>query len=100
MKIAEALLLRKHLQDKVQQLHNIKLQGEQGLFEVKFKRESVNTNSQAALDEITAQVPKVTMKEITAEYDLYASELRKLDASIQQANWTFEVSYSQPQEIK
>lgn len=99
MKIAEALLLRKHLAQKVDQLKTIKLQGEGGIFEVKFNRKSVSVG-QEAIDEIVAQVPKVTMKEVTKEFDLYASELRKLDTSIQQANWQFDISYTQSPDIK
>lgn len=100
MKLAEGLLLRKHLATKVQQLQNIKIQGEQGLLEVKFQRKPVNSDTSAAVDEIVAQVPKITMSQLTKEYDLYASELRKLDAAIQQANWQFDLNYTQPAEIK
>lgn len=99
MKLAEALLLRKHLAMKVEQLKTIKLQGDNGLFEVKFNRKSVQAGPEA-IDEIVAQVPKVTMKEVTKEFDLYASELRKLDTAIQQANWQYDVSYAQPSDIK
>lgn len=91
MKIAEALLLRKQLEQKVEQLKPIKQLGENSLFETKVKRVNVTE----AVDEITFNVPKVELKEITKEYDYYASELRKLDASIQKANWEFDVDYKE-----
>lgn len=99
MKLAEALLLRKHLAAKVKTLEPIKINGEQGLFEVKFQRKPVNSDTSHAVDEIVAQVPKVSFKDFTKEYDLYASELRKLDGKIQEANWKFDVEYSQPESI-
>jgi len=92
MKIAEALLLRKQLEAKVRQLEPIKQLGEQGLFEVKLKR--INVNDQT--DEVSFQVPKVTLEDVTKTYDHYASELRKLDSSIQQANWIYDVEYKMP----
>jgi len=90
MKIAQALLLRKQLEGKVRQLEPIKQLGEQGLFEVKVKRVNVNDK----VDDINLQVPKVSLSEVTAEYDKYASALRKLDASIQQANWQYDVDFA------
>lgn len=92
-------MFRKHLATKVEQLKNVKLQGDNGLFEVKFNRKPISSGPEA-IDEIVAQVPKVTMKDVTAEFDLYASELRKLDTAIQQANWQFDISYTQPSDIK
>lgn len=100
MKIAEGLLLRKQLAQKVEQLKTIKVQGDQGLLEVKFSRKPVQSQTEHGLDELVAQVPKITMKEFTKEFDLYASELRKLDAALQQANWAFDLNYNQPAEIK
>lgn len=96
MKIAEALLLRKHLAMKVEQLKPIKNFGDNGLFELKTTRKSVSEST----DEVTFNIPKVEMKDVTKEFDLYASELRKLDSAIQEANWKFDVSYNQPSEIK
>ena len=91
MKIAEALLLRKQLEGKVEQLKPIRELGDKGVFEMKSKR--VNVNEQT--DEISFQLPKISLKEITKEYDHYASELRKLDASIQKANWQYDIDYKQ-----
>jgi hypothetical protein len=93
MKIAEALLLRKQLEGKVAQLTPIKQVGDAGLFEIKIERKQVNDN----VDEVKFQVPKVTMAEVTREYDHYAAELRKIDTAIQKANWQFDVDYSEKQ---
>lgn len=90
MKIAQALLLRKQLEKKVAQLEPIKNYGEQGLFETKTKR--INVSEQ--FDEVSLQIPKLTLADVTGEYDKYASALRKLDASIQKANWEFDVDFS------
>jgi hypothetical protein len=90
MKIAQALLLRKQLEKKVNQLEPIKAMGEQGIFATKVSR--VNVSEQ--VDEVSIQVPKMTLSEVTAEYDKYASSLRKLDASIQKANWEFDVDFT------
>ncbi len=91
MKIAEALLLRKQLEAKVQQLTPIKQVGEQGLFELKTERRNISEN----VDEVKFQVPKVTMSEVTKEYDMYANRLRKLDTAIQKANWAFDVDFNE-----
>lgn len=90
MKIAQALLLRKQLEAKVTQLAPIKQMGDNGLFEVKVQR--VNVSDQ--VDQVTMNVPKMTLKDVTAEYDTYATALRKLDASVQKANWEFEVDFT------
>lgn len=90
MKIAEALLLRKQLETKVEQLKPLKL-SQAELFETKVRR--VNVTEQ--IDEVSIQVPKITLADVTKEYDFYASELRKLDASIQKANWSFDVDYKE-----
>ena len=85
MKIAQALLLRKQLEEKVKQLQPIKQLGDNGLFEIKTSRRNVSTDT----DEVTFQIPKVTLTEVTQEYDKYATALRKLDAAVQKANWEF-----------
>jgi len=85
IKLAEALLRRKELQDKVAVLKTIK---QDQLFEVKMQRRQVNE----IIDDIVAQVPKLTAAQVTAEYDFYARQLRLVDAVIQQANWVTEVT--------
>lgn len=91
MKIAEGLILRKQFADKVQQLAPIKQMGEQGLFDVKTKRVNISDT----IDDVTLQVPRLTLADVTKEYDYYASELRKLDGAIQKANWQFDIDFVQ-----
>ena len=91
MKIAQALLLRKQLEAKVKQLEPLKLQGENGVYNVQVKRVNVSEN----VDEVQMQIPKVELSSITREYDFYATQLRKLDAAIQQANWQYSVEYTE-----
>ena len=85
IKLAEALLRRKELNEKVAQLKQINVQG---LFEVKVKRQNVTEN----VDNITAQVPKIKLAQVTAGYDWYSKQLRLVDAAIQQANWVTEIA--------
>lgn len=92
MKIAEALVLRKHLEAKVKQLEPLKMAGENGVFEMKTERVKVSDE----IDEVKFQVPKLNVKDVTKEYDLYSRALRELDTSIQQANWTAEVEFKTP----
>ena len=90
MKIAEGLLLRKQLQAKVEQLQPLHNVGSRGLMEQSVRRVSVNEN----VDELTITTPRITLSDITSTYDHYASELRKLDSALQQANWTHELEFS------
>lgn len=92
MKLAEALVLRKHLAEKVTQLQPLKVNGENGLFELKTER----TNVSDSIDEVKFQIPKVELSEITKEYDLYSKSLRQIDVAIQQANWTAECDFKVP----
>lgn len=85
IKLAEALLRRKELHEKVDILRKIK---EKDLFEVKARRQSVQEN----IDEVIAQVPKLTASQVTAEFDWHARQLRLVDSAIQQANWTTEIT--------
>ena len=95
MKIAEALVLRKHLEAKVKQLEPIKVAGENGAFELKTERVKVTDE----VDEVKFQVPKVELKSITKEYDMYSKALRQLDTAIQAANWQYEVSVDLDKDI-
>lgn len=90
MKIAEALVLRKHLAEKVEQLKPLKVNGDNGVFELKTERVNINEN----VDEVKMQVPRVTVADITKEYDKYSKALRELDTAIQAANWQFDVTVS------
>jgi len=84
IKLAEALLRRKELNGKVDVLSQIK---EKDLFEIRAKRTPISDS----IDDIVAQVPKLTASQVTAEFDFYARQLRLVDAAIQQANWTTEI---------
>jgi len=88
MKLAEALQMRKQLAQKVEQLKPIKVHGDNGLFETKTKRIAAADG----YDDLTAEVAKVELKDITKEFDLYARALRKIDSAIQQANWQFDIA--------
>lgn len=87
VKLAEALLRRKELQEKVDQLKPIRLEN---LFEAKVTRQSVSDS----IDEARSVIPKITFNQISAGYDYYAKQLRLIDAAIQQANWTTEIEVS------
>lgn len=84
IKLAEALLRRKELQGKVDVLQKIK---DKDLFEVKIKRQNISES----VDQVVAQVPKLTASQVTAEFDWHARQLRLVDAAIQQTNWTTEI---------
>lgn len=84
IKLAEALLRRKELMEKVEQLKPINTEG---LFEVRAERRKVTDQ----LDDVIAKVPKVSMQQVTADFDWHSKRLRLVDAAIQQANWTIEI---------
>lgn len=84
IKLAEALLRRKMLNDKVAQLKTIDVRN---LYEIKASRKKVTDD----IDDIVAQVPKLKLSQVTAGYDYYAKQLRLIDGAIQQANWTTEI---------
>ena len=87
MKLAEALLRRKELQTKVDRLKAI---DQRDLFEVKTGRKQASEG----IDDIIAQVPKVSFQQFTHCYDWHSKQLRLVDAAIQQANWTVDVEVS------
>jgi hypothetical protein len=84
IKLAEALLRRKELNEKVDQLRQI---NKEGLFEIRVKRMNVTES----VDDVTASVPKITLSQVTKGFDWYAKQLRLIDAQIQQANWVTEI---------
>ena len=88
VKLAEALLRRKELQGKVDVLQQIR---DKDLFEVRAKRQPVAEG----IDDVVAQVPKLTASQVTAEFDWHARQLRLVDAAIQQANWTCEIDVNE-----
>lgn len=85
LKLAEALLRRKELEEKVKVLRNIK--ENQLVYEVRAQRIKVSDG----FDDLNANFPKLDVKEVTAEFDFHARQLRLIDAAIQQANWTTEI---------
>lgn len=82
--LAELLLRRKELEGKVRQLHAVQVSD---MTQFKVNRVKVTDG----LDEIKAQVPKVTMNQVTAAHDWHAKQLRLCDAAIQRANWDTQV---------
>lgn len=82
--LAECLLRRKELQDKLQGLSNIKAQD---IYEVHVVRRKAHEG----IDDVTAKVPKLEFNQVVAEYNWVASQLRKIDAIIQRTNWNTEV---------
>ena len=84
IKLAEALLRRKELSEQVDRLRGI---NQRELFEVKAKRINVTES----IDDVTAQVPKISFQQVTHAFDEHARNLRLVDAAIQQANWTTEI---------
>ena len=87
VKLAEALLRRKELQAKVDQLKSVK---DKDLFETKAGRKAAHEG----LDDFILQVPLLSQAEIFGAYDWHAKQLRLVDAAIQQANWTTEIDVS------
>ena len=82
--LAEALLRRKELQQKVDVLKHIK---DRDLFEVKASRKPVADG----IDDIVAQVPKLEVNQVTKEFDWHARQLRMIDAIVQRTNWSTEI---------
>lgn len=83
--LAEALLRRKELSAKVEVLKKIK--DTQVYYEVRAQRVKVSEG----LDELSANYPKLTLSQVTEEFDWHARQLRLIDAAIQQANWTIKI---------
>jgi len=84
MKLAHALLRRKELNNKVEQLKPLT---NKDIFETITERRKISET----VDDITARVNKLEAHQVTAEFDHYSRQLRHADAAIQQANWTTEI---------
>lgn len=82
IKLAEALLRRKELSEKLNVLRHFK--DNQMFYEIRGQRNKITDG----LDELNANYPKLTASQVTAEYDYVARQLRLIDGIIQQANWT------------
>ena len=85
IKLAEALLRRKELQEKVNVLKTI---NQNKLFEIQVDRKPAHEG----IDDIMARVPKIRIEQVTAAYDWHAKQLRLVDAAIQQTNWTTQLT--------
>lgn len=82
IKLAEGLLRRKELADKLTVLRHFK--DNQAFYEVRGQRVKVTEG----LEDINVNYPKLDISQVTAEFDFVAKQLRLVDALIQQANWT------------
>lgn len=85
IKLAEALLRRKELNEKMEMVRRLK--DTQTFYEVRAQRVKVTEG----IDEISANFPKLTASQVIAEFDYVCKQLRLIDALIQQANWTTEL---------
>ena len=84
VKLAQALLRRKELTEKVKVLTQIK---NSQVFNEHIERIKVDQG----LDEIRAKFPKLTASQVIEEFDWHARQLRLVDAAIQHINWTADV---------
>ena len=84
IKLADALLRRKELAEKVQLLKRV---DQEALYEVRAKRVNVTDS----VDDFIANVPVLTAGQVTHEHDWHARQLRLVDAAIQQANWNTDI---------
>jgi hypothetical protein len=82
IKLAEALLRRKELAEKLNMVRQIK--DTQLIYQVRNKRIQVTEQ----IESLDVDFPKLTLSQVTAEFDFVAKQLRLVDALIQQANWT------------
>lgn len=82
IKLAEALLRRKELSEKLNVLRHFK--DNHAFYEVRGQRVKVTEG----LEDINVNYPKLEVSQVTAEFDFVAKQLRLVDALIQQANWT------------
>lgn len=84
--LAEALLRRKELQQKVEILKKFK--DNNLYYEIRAQRVKVTDG----IDDLSANYPKMAASQVTKEYDWHARQLRLVDAAIQQANWTTKIT--------
>ena len=81
IKLAEALLRRKELSEKINILRHFK--DNQLYYEVRGQRVAVDKG----IEDLNMNIPKLTASQVTAEYDFYARQLRLIDGHIQHLNW-------------
>jgi tRNA A-37 threonylcarbamoyl transferase component Bud32 len=82
IKLAEALLRRKELAEKLNIVRQIK--DAQLIYQVRNKRIQVTEQ----VESLDVDYPKLTLSQVTEEFDFVAKQLRLVDALIQQTNWT------------
>ena len=82
IKLADALLRRKELNEKLNVLRHFK--DNSAFYQVRGQRVKVTEG----IEELNMDLPKLELNQVTAEYDFVAKQLRLIDAIIQQANWT------------
>ena len=85
IKLAEALLIRKELSEKVERLKQINAKE---LYDTQATRRP----AAEGIDDIVARVAKMSFQQFTHCYDWHAKRLRQIDALIQQANWNTELN--------
>ncbi len=85
IKLAEALLRRKELTQKVDYLQRHK---QEVLIEAVVQRVRVSDG----FDDLHGKLPRITMQDFSACLDWHSKQLRLIDAYIQQANWTTELN--------
>lgn len=89
VKLIELLARRKELQEKVDQLRNVK---DRDLTETVSNVKNIQQNSvENIVAEVVARVPKISTNQLTHAFDWHAKQLRKVDVAIQQANHTTDV---------
>lgn len=86
IKLAQALLRRKELEEKLKVLRTFK--DNQLMYQVRAQRLKVSDG----FDDLNADFPKMECNQVTAEFDFHARQLRYIDAAIQQANWVTELT--------
>lgn len=99
MKIAEALILRKQLAQKIEEIEPLKEQAKNGYFKDKVTRIRIHepipgaTHPEGAggTDEVTQSICEITPESIFKAWDELCTCLRKIDAALQQANWEYSI---------
>lgn len=85
VKLAQALLRRKELSERISRMRP--LHERRDLLNQQVKR----VNVAEGIDEVTITNGNVTAAQLDREYNSLCSQLRGIDAAIQQANWTTDV---------
>lgn len=96
MKVAEALILRKQLVQKLGEINVFKEQAEKGFFKNTVERikatdpipgATSGSAEESGTDDIKSKISLLTADEVFKSHDEHATCLRKIDAAIQEANW-------------